>query len=297
MNKIDQIINRLTRNIKPKENEIKLINKNPKAIYHYSLFMKKPYEKGEKVLAKNVQYSYYYLDFFYNDIKKNSSRLQLFEKAISNDAEHSYEYAIFNKKGRFELGEKTISESSSFSFVYARDIIKGKWELGENTISKDGYYSLEYSSEVIKDMFPKGENAIKNDDFWEEYQECIARNYLELAKKNKQRIPDKKIEKIVCVHFEQSYKTVIKNIIINDINNNQLLEKYGDLEFFDELIISISKNNIFPLEISNYMIARGLVDNKTSKEYIKNKQHFSNKIKNFLKQHSGKTVDELICSL
>jgi hypothetical protein len=297
MNKIDQIINRLARNIQPKENEIKLINKNPIAIYKYSLFMGKPYEKGEKVLAKNAKYSHYYLERFYNDIKKNSSRLQLFEKAISNDAEYSYEYAVFYKKGRFELGEKAISKNIEFSFAYARDIIKGKWELGENAISKDGYYSLEYSSEVIKDIFPKGEKAIKNDYFWEEYQECIAGRYLELARKNKQRISDKKIEESVCCHFKQSYKTVIKNIIIGDINNNQLLEKYGDLEFFDELIVSISKNNIFPLEISNYMIARGLVDNKISKEYIKNKQRFYNKIKNFLKQHSGKTVDELICSL
>ena len=42
------------------------------------------------------------------------------------------------------------------------------------------------------------------------------------------------------------------------------------------------------------MIAKGLIDQKISKKYLNNQKFIKNKIKNFLKKHSGKTVDDLI---
>ena len=46
------------------------------------------------------------------------------EKAISQNAYRSYNYALGVLKGRFELGEKAISKSASYSYSYARDVLK-----------------------------------------------------------------------------------------------------------------------------------------------------------------------------
>jgi hypothetical protein len=213
----------------------------------------------------------------------------------------AYEYADQIIGGRFELAEAVISKDPQIAFDYANNIIKQRFELGEEAISKDGYWSLKYAEYVLESRFSKGEKAIKKIGDWDEYLAILAEIEFKKAQKNKERIKDKKAEKIILDgdwgSYIDDYFKLIKEIIIKNLNNGKILEEYGDLPFFDKIIVSISTNNYVPEEINNYMIAKGLLDPKISKRYFKNKQSFNNKIKQFLWQHKDKTVEEIILSL
>ena len=323
---IDRIIDKLYDYRKspkyvPSDKDLALINKNPKAIYYYACnILKKPYEKGEKVLAKNSRYAMYYLNNFRKKIKQD--RIDLLENAISKDAQISHAYACGCGK-RFEKGEKAISKDSDISLSYAMDVIKGRFELGEDAISKNVSDAMLYAQEVIKgrfekceniiakdsnnsigyaqiitQRFTKGEKIIKKHGFWYEYMDAVADSIItdSIIRKNNQRILDKEIEKYAIGY--SSYEKLIKNSIINNIHDgSKIIEGYSDLPFFDKLITAISRQQAIPTEVNNYMIAKGLVNGKSSKAYLKNQSVFKQKIKNFLKQHSGKTVEELIASI
>lgn len=298
----------------PNDKDLALINKSPKAIYYYACnFLKKPYEKGEKVLAKNSRYAMFYLSGFRkkltqdrinlleNAISKNTQssyeyaygygkRFEKGEKAISKDSDLSLSYAMNVIKGRFELGEDAISKNAEDSLTYAKEVIKGRFEKCENIIAKDSDRSIVYA-EIIKQRFPKGEKVIKKDGLWGEYMDTIADSII--RKSENKRIADKEIEKYALGY--SSYERLIKNSIIDNIHDgSEIIEEYSDLPFFDKLITAISRQHGIPTEVNNYMIAKGLVNGKSSKAYLKNQSLFKQKIKNFLKQHSGKTVDELI---
>lgn len=326
MQPIDRIINKMTcsrPNYTPKDKDLALINKNPRAIYYYAInILKKPYEKGEKILAKNSRYSMYYLQKFRK--KLTQDRIELLESAICKNAQDSYEYAdsFIHKRfekgekaiskdsdvstsyaqfvinGRFELGEDAISKNIENSLDYAK-LIKGRFELGEDTIAKDGYSVIRYV-EIIKDRFPKGEKTIKKEGLWDAYIDTVAESMIIKSDENKQRILDKKIENHIVERKHDicgysSYERLIKSLIIDNIHDgNKIIEEYSDLPFFDKLITSISKQQVIPVEVNNYMIAKGLMNSESSKAYLKNQNLFKQKIKNFLKQYSGKTVDELV---
>lgn len=280
----------------PSDKDLALINKNPKAIYYYACnILKKPYEKGEKILAKNSRYAMYYLNNFRKKIKQD--RIDLLENAISKDARISHAYACGCGK-RFEKGEKAISKDSDLSLSYAMDVIKGRFEIGEDAISKNVSDAMLYAQEVIKGRFEKCEKIIKKHGFWYEYMDAVADSIItdSIIRKNNQRILDKEIEKYAIGY--SSYEKLIKNSIIDNIHDgSKIIEGYSDLPFFDKLITAISRQHAIPTEVNNYMIAKGLVNGKSSKAYLKNQSVFKQKIKNFLKQHSGKTVEELIASI
>lgn len=298
---VEKVFNKLincSRNYEPTKKEFALINKSPRLIFYYSKLKQKPYEKGEKILCKNAQYSYYYLESYYHIIKKFPNRLKLLEKTISKNSDYAYNYAADYLENRFELGEESIAKNADNSYGYAREVIKKRFELGENSISKDAYLSLEYATYVIKGKFPKGEKAIKKQYLWEEYVENMAMISLDLAKEKNERIKNKKIEKDVICNFKPEYTKFIKKLVSENINDGQkIIEDYSDYEFFDDIILSISKNQHIPDEVHNYMIAKGIISGKQCKNYLKNKEVFSKKIKNFLLNHKGKTVDELLCCL
>lgn len=318
---INKIISKLLRRkFIPTKEQFVLINRSPKAIYYYATMINSLYEKGEKVLAKSANYSLLYLNRFDKELKKYPKRLELLENAIAKNANCSYEYASYTGKrfkkgedaiakdiecsyqyakyvlkGRFEKGESLIAKDPNISCDYATEIIKGRFEKGEETISKDSNCSINYAALALKSRFPKGEKIIKKDGNWGYYQEDIALSLVNEAIKNKKRILDKEMENYVIENNYASYKKLLKTLITNKISDGQkIIEEYGDLSWFDDIILSISKNEIIPEEINNYMIAKGLINNKISKQYLENQKSIKNKIKNFLKKHSGKTVDSLI---
>jgi hypothetical protein len=313
-------------NLRISENELKLINKNPQAIFLYSKIKMSPYEKGEKNLCRNSYYAKNYL-INHKDQIKDHKRIELLENAIAKSTVESFSYADYTGKrfekgeaaiaknaemayeyaeqiigGRFELGEAVISKDPQLAHGYANHVIKQRFELGEEAISKNGYWSLKYAECVLKSRFSKGEKAIKKSGDWDEYLAILAEIEFEKAQENKERIKDRKLENIIleegyCDVRLEDYFKLIKEIIIKNLNNGKILEEYGDLPFLDKAIVSISTNNAIPEEINNYMIAKGLLDPKISKRYFKNKQSFNNKIKEFLQQHKDKTVEEIILSL
>ena len=313
------------KNLRISEQELKLINKSPQAIFLYSKIKMTPYEKGEKNLSRNPYYAQNYL-VNYKDQIKDSKRIELLENSISKNATSSFNYAErtgqrFKKGeasiakdavwayeyaeqiigGRFELGEAAMSKEPQIALDYANNVIGQRFELGEEAISKDGYWSTKYAEYVLKSRFTKGEKAIKKSGDWDDYLAIMAEVAFKNAQENKERIKDKKLEDIIfeghCDVRLEDYFKIIKELIIKNLNNGKILEEYGDLPFFDKTIVSISTNNIIPEEINNYMIAKGLIDPKISKKYFKNKQSFSTKIKEFLKQHKDKTVEEIILNL
>ena len=324
---IDKIITKLQggygggyKKFTPTKEQFALINRNPRAIYYYAMMIDSPYEKGEKVLAKSANYSLHYLCRFTKELNKFPKRLELLENAIAKNAEFSYQHASDIAK-RFEKGENAIAKSAQYSYEYARDIVKGRWEKGENSIAKDPNLSCDYATEIIKgrfekgeeaiskdsncsinyaalalkSRFPKGEKIIKEDGFWESYKEDIASSLVEEAVENKKRISDKKIENYAIENNYVSYRKLLRSLVRNEISDGQkIMEKYGDLSCFDDIVLSISNIEIIPEEINNYMVAKGLINNKISKKYLNNQKFIKNKIKSFLKKHSGKTVDELI---
>lgn len=299
MKTIQEIIRKLqnSRHYKPSENDFKLINKSPVAIYYYSRSIEKPYEKGEKVLLRNSQLAHLYLKHFYKIIKNDPDRLKLFENSISKKAEDSCDYAVFTLKSRFPLGENAISKDLEASIAYARDAINGRFELGENIISKDESSCLEYAK-IIKERFVKGEKTIKKCQYaWGEYQNILCEISIDKAIENKSRISDKKIEKKALEEYS-SYHSHINRLIEENLEDGEkIINEYSDLDSFPEIIVRLSKNNILPDEINNYMIALGLMNNKNSTKYLENRKNTLTKVKNFLKQHKGKSVDELILTL
>jgi len=279
---------------------IELIKKSPDAILAFAKLTNKPVDGFEKVLSKSPYCSYTYLYIFRD--KLNADIIRLLEKSISKNAEYSLGYAI-ETKSRFEIAEATIAKDAEISYAYAYEIIEGRFELGEAAIATDARASTQYAELVIGDRFELGEKAIEKDNgyYYEQYQYFLSGLYLERSIENKTRIIDKNIEDLVLENHFRNYKNFIKKLILEDLDNNKndIIEKYGDLNFFNKIICDISQQTILPEEISNYMIAQGLIDanNKIYKKYIENYKEYKDKIKKILKKYQGKTIDELILIL
>ena len=284
---------------------IELIKKSPDALLAFAKLTNNPVDGFEKVLSKSPCCSYNYLSTFRD--KLNNNIIRLLEKSISKNAEYSLDYAV-ETKSRFEIAEATIAKDACISYCYAASVIGGRFELGEATIATDARYSSHYAQNVIHDRFELGEASIKKSAYYsDQYEYFTVSLFLKKAIENKTRISDKNIEDLVMErnsllenHF-RNYKSFIKKLILEDLDNNKndIIEKYGDLNFFNKIICDISQQSILPEEISNYMIAQGLIDtnNKTYKKYIENYKKYKDKIKKILKKYQGKTVDELILIL
>lgn len=293
--KVSKILHGYKLKLTDKEINILISKRNPEECYRLCRAIKKPLEKVENIITKSLSQTFYYLLHFHEKLPKE--RKEKLENVIAKNKKYSFDYAQ-DLGERFVKGEDSIAKCPHYSVMYALDVIKGRFIKGEDSIAKNAQESLYYATNVLFGRFEKGEEALKKKkELWQEYNEIIKDITIQNKLKNKSRIKDKKLESEILDHYDYctTYKNNIKTLILENIDNgNYILSEFSDLPFFSDIIASISKKELLPEEVNNFMIAKGLIDAKMSKKYLEQRKIITNKIKRFLENHKGKTVDELL---
>lgn len=144
--------------------QIQTLTKHAKLAYKYALVTKKPFPEGEKVLAKDPEYVYWYA------INVLGKRFPAGEDVISKDNDYAFYYAQDVIKGPWPKGEDAISKDAGSSYSYVYEIIKGPWPKGEDAIAKDPEFAVPYAKFYLKKRFLKAEPIIAKSKYRHEYE-------------------------------------------------------------------------------------------------------------------------------